>query len=379
MANPGHLAKLKEGVEKWNQWRRDQILMHPDLTNADLAGVYLSHADFREVDLRCANLVEAELAEAELSRADLTGATLRKADLRRADLSEANLSGADLTGANATETDLSEANLSGADLRGAFLLRVDLYCANLTRANLSGADLRVANFSGAELNDANLTGANLEKCLLVKTNMNGATLTGCRVYGISAWDVKLEKAVQSNLIITPKDQPTIQVDNLEVAQFIYLLLNNQKIRHVIDTITSKVVLILGRFTDERKAVLEAIRDELRKRDYLPVLFDFEKPSSRDITETVSTLAHMARFVIADITDARSIPQELMAIVPSLPSVPVQPLLLASQREYGMFEHFKCYPWVLEPVLYDDQQKLLAELAEKVIVPAEVKARAQTAK
>jgi hypothetical protein len=58
---------------------------------------------------------------------------------------------------------------------------------------------------------------------------------------------------------------------------------------------------------------------------------------------------------------------------------VQPLLLASQREYGMFEHFKCYPWVLEPVLYDDQQKLLAELAEKVIVPAEVKARAQTAK
>jgi hypothetical protein len=91
----------------------------------------------------------------------------------------------------------------------------------------------------------------------------------------------------------------IQVDNLEVAQFIYLLLNNQKIRHVIDTITSQVVLILGRFTSERRVVLDAIREELRKRDYLPVLFDFEKPASRDITETVSTLAHMAKFVIAD--------------------------------------------------------------------------------
>jgi hypothetical protein len=163
------------------------------------------------------------------------------------------------------------------------------------------------------------------------------------VYGLSAWDVQLRGAIQKDLVITPADTPTITVDNLEVAQFIYLLLNNQKIRHVIDTITSKVVLILGRFTPDRKPILDAIRDELRKRDYLPVLFDFEKPSNRDITETVSTLAHMARFVIADITDARSIPQELMAIVPSLPSVPVQPLLLASQQEYGMFEHFKRFP------------------------------------
>jgi hypothetical protein len=173
------------------------------------------------------------------------------------------------------------------------------------------------------------------------------------------------------------DQPVITVDNLEVAQFVYVLLNNARVRQVIDTITSKVVLILGRFTPERKAVLDKIREKLRKRDYLPVLFDFEKPASRDITETVSTLAHMARFVIADITDAKSIPQELMAIVPNLPSVPVQPLLLASQQEYGMFEHFRRYPWVLEPVLYEDQEKLLAELEDSVIAPAEAKARRQT--
>jgi hypothetical protein len=170
--------------------------------------------------------------------------------------------------------------------------------------------------------------------------------------------------------VTPDAADMISVDNLEVAQFIYLLLNNQKIRTVIDIITSKVVLILGRFTPERKPVLDAIRDELRKRDYLPVLFDFEKPSNRDITETVSTLAHMAKFVIADITDAKSIPQELMAIVPNLPSVSVQPLLLASQKEYGMFEHFKRYPWILEPYLYEDQDRLLAALNEKVIGPAE---------
>jgi hypothetical protein len=127
------------------------------------------------------------------------------------------------------------------------------------------------------------------------------------------------------LIITRKGQAAVTVDDIEIAQFLYLLLNNSKIRRVIDTVTSKVVLILGRFTPERKRVLDAVREQLRVENYLPILFDLDKPTNRDITETVSTLAHMARFVIADITDARSIPQELMEIVPNLPSVPVQPL------------------------------------------------------
>ena len=96
-------------------------------------------------------------------------------------------------------------------------------------------------------------------------------------------DLKLEGTKQQNLVITCGDEPTVTVDNIEVAQFIYLLLNTQKVRDVIDTITSKAVLILGRFTDERKAVLDALREELRKRDYLPILFDFSVPATRDIT------------------------------------------------------------------------------------------------
>jgi hypothetical protein len=55
----------------------------------------------------------------------------------------------------------------------------------------------------------------------------------------------------------------------------YLMLSNEEIREVIDTITSKIALILGRFTPERKTVLSALRDELRKWNYSPVLFDFE--------------------------------------------------------------------------------------------------------
>jgi hypothetical protein len=186
--------------------------------------------------------------------------------------------------------------------------------------------------------------------------------------------LELSGAIQTNLIITPPGEPAITVDNLEVAQFIYLLLNNEKVRSVIDTITTKVVLILGRFTPERKAILDAIRDELRKRNYLPVLLDFEKPASRDLTETVRTLAHLARFIIADITEPRSIPQELQAIVPDL-AVPVQPLLLeGSTGEYGMFQDLRKYDWVLEVHRYDSLEGLLASLGDKVITPAEAKAK-----
>jgi hypothetical protein len=115
----------------------------------------------------------------------------------------------------------------------------------------------------------------------------------------------VERAKQQALVITDKDEPEITVDNIEVAQFIYLLLHNPKIRDVIDTIGRKAVLILGRFTAERKVVLDALREELRKRDYVPILFDFDKPASQDLTATVSTLAHLARFIIADLTDPSS--------------------------------------------------------------------------
>ena len=207
---------------------------------------------------------------------------------------------------------------------------------------------------------------------LVDTDLTGADLTGCRIFGVSAWRLKLEGVKQHNLIVTSFVEPEIAVDNIEVAQFIYLLLNNQKVRDVIDTITSKAVLILGRFTQERKPVLEALREELRQRKYLPILFDFEKPSSRNTDETITLLARMARFVVADISDAKSVLQELRAIVPDLPSVPVQPIILAMQEEPGMFDFYRNFRSFLNVHRYASQEQLIADLGEKVIRPAELK-------
>lgn len=143
-----------------------------------------------------------------------------------------------------------------------------------------------------------------------------------------------------------------------------------------DPATSKVVLILGCFTAERKAILDAIREELRQCNYSPVLFDLQVPDGRDRTEIILALAHMSRFVIADITDARSIEHELAVIVPDLSPVPIQLLLLASQEESGMFEQIRRHSDVLEPVVYWDVAELLGSLHQKVIAPAEAKVREQ---
>lgn len=170
-------------------------------------------------------------------------------------------------------------------------------------------------------------------------------------------------------------QPVVTVDNIKVAQFLYLLLNNEEIRGAIDTITSKAVLILGRFSEERKPVLDALREELRKHDYLPILFDFEPEANRSTVETITTLARMARFVIADLTDAKSVLQELQAIVPDLPSVAVRFLIKKSQHELGMLDHIRRYPWVIEGAYeYGSEQEVITLIKENVIGPAEAKVK-----
>jgi uncharacterized protein YjbI with pentapeptide repeats len=375
VANDDHTFQLRRGVASWNAWRVgvevpdliEASLVEADLGGANLIKAILSGANLSGADLSEANLIKANLSGASLRAADLREAALINVNLREADLSGANLRGADLSEANLINVNLREADLSGANLHGAYLRE-----AILGEANLSEADLGGTNFRGANLCEARLIRANLQAATLVETDLTGADLTGCRIYGVSAWRVKLDGAKQQNLIVTPSDEPEIAVDSIEVAQFIYLLLHNEKIRDVIDTITSKAVLILGRFTEDRKAVLDAMRDELRQRGYLPILFDFEGPLSRNRDETITLLARLARFVIADISDAKSVLQELRAIVPDLPTLPVQPVIVAAQEEPGMFDFYHCYDWFLKVHRYDNQKQLIADLGERVILPAETK-------
>lgn len=372
MANPDHIEMLHQGRNAWNLWkvkqRRTASRERPhaaDLSGADLNGADLAFFDLGGANLRGADLRKASLQNAFLGGADLTSCDARQTiffearlgctRLRNACLKQAMLQACDLCRADFAFSDLERADLSFSDARGSSFTDAVMRNAYLGHSVLSGADFRRADLRDAWLNSAILTGSNLD----------GADLSGACVYGIAAWDISTLGCNQMELRITTT-HPPITVDNLRIAQFIHLLLHNEEIREAIEALTCKVVLVLGRFTPERKEVLDAVKAELRRLDLVPILFDFAPPATRDFTETVVLLAGIARFVVADLSSPRSIPLELQAVVPQL-RLPVVPLLARGEEPFGMFSDLKSkYDWVMDVVEYDSISDLVSKMRTSVL-------------
>ena len=149
MVNPGHLAKLQEGVAAWNKWRKENPYIKPDLIFAHLIG---------------ANLIGANLIGA-------------------------NLIGANLRDANLNLTKLDRRTLEYAICEGVKLEEIDLSGANLEEIKLSAF-----NLSGFNFFNANLYGANLNKVQALGTNFEGATLTGAC---IEDWNINSQTNLQN--------------------------------------------------------------------------------------------------------------------------------------------------------------------------------------
>jgi uncharacterized protein YjbI with pentapeptide repeats len=315
MANKEHLEILKFGVDAWNR-EREHGLRNVDLLGAELSGLHLARY---------------------------------------------NLSYTDLRGANLEGTYLNDADLRSADLRN----------ANLIRSSLSESNLRYANLEGANLMYANLAGSSL-----IGTKVNHAIVSGSYVYGINVWDLEGEFGEQKDLIVSPlhnssllDPNPAITVDNIKVAQFIYLILNNEEIREVINVITSKSVLILGRFADDkRKEILDALRNKLREFNLLPIVFDFDRPINRDYTEVAQTLAGLSLFVIVDVTSPKSTPLEMEATVKhfKIPYLPIIDLSVDARPFAMIVDSQKSFHWVLPTYGYKSKEELLDNLEDTII-------------
>ena len=147
MANQRHLDILQRGTGTWNEWRKANPHIRPDL----------SKVDFHSWELHLRDLAAVNLVMTDLTDADLGGC-----------------------------------NLTGADLSNTWFCLANLAHAKLHRATLRRADLSNASLYMTQLEEADLTDAQLQFSNLVRTNFTGATLTGAKLYAAARddWIIK---------------------------------------------------------------------------------------------------------------------------------------------------------------------------------------------
>lgn len=320
-----HLNMLKKGKKAWNEWIKNswkevpRIEMHSNkplrnfkpphhpIVSADLSDCDLT--TFKE--LRGFKFQKVNFSNCNLKGIDFTGSQFRKAQFQNSDMRNTKFDGCNCELTNFIDTNLNEASFKNAIVEGANFSNSSLFKTDFTKANLTGSKLMWAK--------------------IIETNFSNCDLTNARVYGASIWDTKLKDCIQSNIIITKRKDFEISVDNLEIAPFLYLIISNSKIKSVIETLTSKIVLILGRFTEDRKLILDRLKEKLQAQNYVPVIFDFQKPFNKDFIEPVLIIAQLAKFVIADFSDPKIVLEEVPLIVRNTSTV-IIPILEDGQRE-----------------------------------------------
>lgn len=343
------LELLLEGLgspdarNEWNHWRRVNEHVKPDLRGANLA----------ELELR-----DVRLDHCDLRRANLSGGSVRLS------------------------------RLDGSDLRDSVLRHVDANYSSFTDADLRNALCESSQFTGADFRGCDLRGAKLLGCSLNQIRVGGTKLKGALVWGSSVWNVKRDRdrpTQEQGLRIGWENLDPIEVltepawrppgvefeaDRLEVAHFLALVRDApSELSHIIDAASRHLVLILGRFRGPQSRVLDRLRKALPEHGLAPVVFDFDPPEGRDLSETVSLLAGLAHFVIADLSRPSSTPLESQLIVPNV-AVPFVPIIRASERPFSMFAGLeRKYPWVLSPVRYRSPDALVRNLENEIIVPA----------
>lgn len=321
-----------KGTEGWNKWRKQ------NQQTFDLSGIDLSELDIRGINLN--------------------NTKLKKARFRNTYM----------WGANFTNSNMEHAELDGARLPYAHLINVNLDNSRIVMADLTCVTADGASFVNANLSYSNLTGISLK---------NKAKLVNTKITGVSVWDInKDDSTIQKNLIITGVVEPLLEfvsvekgtmdnivarTNNIETAHLLTLVANGEKLKEIIDTLTKNVVLLLGNFSPRRKAILQRMGDRLTQFGYTPVIFDFPVPDDRGLIDSVTFLASMSSFVIADLTKPRSVPLEALLVASEL-MVPFAGVIQANERPFAMFHSLQQkYHWLLPITEYKNDKDLLNRL------------------
>lgn len=144
MADPEHLAKLKEGIDAWNAWRAENPKLVPDLSRTDFS----DRSEFEATHLwasheraRNGQIVAAEGVV--LDRGDFSGVNFLASTFGTARAVDADFDKANLRRVNVTDTNFERSRFRSADF-----FRATLSHSSFLRADLTGAAFQYANFNG---------------------------------------------------------------------------------------------------------------------------------------------------------------------------------------------------------------------------------------
>jgi hypothetical protein len=144
MADKEQLRILKKGAMVWNQWRKDNPDIAPNLKDADLTSSDYSNMDFSRAELSDAYFTVSVLTQANLSNAILINTTIAEAYLENANLSQSEL----------LYTNFSDSDLSGVNLSGTKMFEVAFTNANLNNVDFTSADMDGVIFANNDLSNA---------------------------------------------------------------------------------------------------------------------------------------------------------------------------------------------------------------------------------
>ena len=252
MANEEQLAILRQGVEVWNKWRKENPNIEIELTSANLSDLNLSEIDFI-----------------------------------RANISGVNFSGTDLTGADLMDTKVWNANLDNASLSGAIIFGADFIGTSFVNTDFTGAILGVTVFGDIDLSQTKgleevqhltpsiISGDTIQKS---KGKIPEIFLRGC---GLSDIDIEYAKLAKPGLDPEQVTDITYRIHQLYVGQGInyyscFISYNNKDedfTKHLHDDLQDNGVRCW--FAPEDMKIGDQIRpridQEIRLRDKLLVI------------------------------------------------------------------------------------------------------------
>ena len=204
MVNSKHVKNLKKGVEKWNKWREENPQISPNLRGLNFVKEFPNENEIY-------NLPNFEGCN--FSNVDLHGVSLRNGYYINCSFDGSTIQYADLV----------DAYFSSCSFKKTKMRVTKIGSATFYNCKFEDADLSYCSAEETSFSNSKLINTKLENIRFVSNDFSDANLVGCSIYGISSWDLNLNNSVQKDLIITKKEQPEITVDNIELAQFLYLI------------------------------------------------------------------------------------------------------------------------------------------------------------